>query len=363
MKLTMNTILLQELVSKSMKGASNNKMVPITGLMAIEVKDNKITLITTDATNFLYIKEGIADSEDFYVVVQADMFAKLISKLTCTNVTLEVDGDTLKVVGNGHYALELPLDENGELVVYPNPLAQFDKAAATYVDGIHKSTFTRMVTTAKSALATSLDMPVYSGYYVGDVIVATDTYKICGIAESVFDEPQMLSSEFVDLTEMLEGTSGNIDIYLNNGIIVADTDTCSIFGKTLAENIDDFQIEAINGLLKEDFASSCKISKGALLQLLDRLALFVGIYDKNGIKLTFARDGIMVESRTNSGVELIPYLESSNFENYKCEIDIEMLKSQVKANSSDTLEIHYGNENAIKITDGDITQIIALITE
>ena len=57
MKFTMNTVKLQDMVAKAMKGASNNKLIPLTNLMAIQLKDHKLTLITTDATNFLYIME------------------------------------------------------------------------------------------------------------------------------------------------------------------------------------------------------------------------------------------------------------------------------------------------------------------
>ena len=124
MKLILNTGLLQTMVAKSMKGASCNKMIPITGLMAIQLKDHKLTLITTDATNYLYITEDKVDGEDFYVVVQADMFSKLVSKLTCENVTLVVADNTLNIKGNGNYKIELPLNEDGELIKYPDPLSR-----------------------------------------------------------------------------------------------------------------------------------------------------------------------------------------------------------------------------------------------
>ena len=102
MKLTVNTQTLQTMVVKSMKGASCNKMIPLTSLMAIELKDNRLSLITTDATNYLYVSETKVEGDDFYVVVQADMFSKLISRLTCEKVKLELSDNVLKVKGNGN---------------------------------------------------------------------------------------------------------------------------------------------------------------------------------------------------------------------------------------------------------------------
>ena len=95
MLLTMTVELLQSMVAKAVKGASCNKMIPLTSLMAIQCKENKLTLITTDATNYLYITEDKIDAEDFYVVVPVEQFSKLISKMTCTSVKLSMVFSTL----------------------------------------------------------------------------------------------------------------------------------------------------------------------------------------------------------------------------------------------------------------------------
>ena len=128
MKLALKTEKLKEMVSRAVKGVGNNKLIPLTSLMAIEVKDNKLTLITTDATNYLYVCEDKIVADDFYVVVDANVFSKLISKMTCENVTLEVSSGiwVLNVKGNGNYKIELPLDENGEPIKYPDPVDKLD---------------------------------------------------------------------------------------------------------------------------------------------------------------------------------------------------------------------------------------------
>ena len=80
MKFTVSTGVLKSLVAKAMKGASNNKMLPLTNFIEIECKDNILTLTTTDSTNYLYLyEELIGDNEDFSVVVGANIFSKLIS--------------------------------------------------------------------------------------------------------------------------------------------------------------------------------------------------------------------------------------------------------------------------------------------
>jgi DNA polymerase III sliding clamp (beta) subunit (PCNA family) len=346
------------MVSKAMKGASCNKMIPLTGLMAIELKGYALTLITTDATNYLYVREDKVEGDDFYVVVQADMFAKLISKLTCEKVSLELKDNILIVKGNGKYSIELPLDEEGELIKYPNPLAGKTFVGDSYT--VNLSTIKLILNTAKAALADTLEVPCYTGYYVGNKVVSTDTYKICGINIKLWDEPALISPEMMNLLDIF--TDEKIAVYRNDNTIVFKSENCTVHG-TLMDSIDDYQIEAIDGLLEQGFESSCKLTKSALLQLLDRLALFVSPYDKNGIYLTFTRDGLQIESKQANSVEVIPYTESENFCDFTCCVDIEMLHSQVKANTGDSITIHYGEENAIKITDGNVTQVVALLED
>jgi DNA polymerase III sliding clamp (beta) subunit (PCNA family) len=357
MKLTMTTSLLQTMVARSMKGASNNKMIPITSLMAIELKDHKFTLTTSDATNYLYISENNVDGDDFYVVVQADIFSKLIARLTCEKVSMELKDHSLVVTGNGKYSIELPLDEEGELIKYPSPIDNF-----TYgdKDEIHKTTVDLILNTAKVSLMTNNEIPCYEGYYIGDEVIATDTCQVCGIKIKLFNQPALISSEMMDLLAVM--TDEKIDVYRDGDSIVFSTPDCVVYGKVM-DCISDFQVDAINGLLEEQFPSSCRVSKDELLRLLDRLSLFVGIYDKNGIYLTFTKEGLMVESKQANSSELIAYQDSKDFTDFTCCIDIIMLQSQIKASAGDSINIQYGEENAIKLTDGNVTQILALLED
>lgn len=358
MKLTIKTDTLQDLVAKSMKGASCNKMIPLTGLMAVELKDHTLTLITTDATNYLYVRQEKVDGEDFYVVVQAELFSKLVSRLTCGVVVLELSDNALTIKGNGTYRMELPLDEEGEPVRYPDPLHSDTELDS--VGTVHLSTVKLILNTAKAALADSTDILCYTGYYVGNKIVATDTYKICGIDIEIFDEPALVAPSTMNLLDIF--VDENIEVSRKNNTVVFDSASCTVYGK-LMDCLSDFQIDVIGDLLNQEFGSTCKVSKASLLQLLDRLVLFVSAYDKNGIYLTFTRNGLQIDSKQANSSELIQYTESRNFVDFTCCIDIEMFRSQVKANTGDAIEIHYGEENAIKLTDGNVTQIVALLED
>lgn len=359
MKLTMNTVKLQDMVSRAVKGASNNKLIPITSLMAIELNANHIlTLTTTDATNYLYIDEHKVDGDEFYAVVPVDVFSKLIARMTCENVTLTVHPEIkiLEVKGNGNYKIELPLDENGHLIKYPNPY----KSDENFGNKLNLSTVKVILDTLKSALATTLENPCYTGYYVGDSVIATDTYKIANMDVSLFDEPVLVSAELMNLLSVI--TEENIKVSIDGDVLQFATDTCRIYGREM-EGIEDFAVEPIMSLVNTEMDSQCSLNKTQLLQVLDRLSLFVGPYDKNAVRFTFTREGLEISSKASSSVEMIPYISSEDFREFTCMIDVQMITQEVKAVQTDAIEMYYGEDNAVIMKDGNITIVVALLED
>lgn len=361
MQLKIKTAEFKEMVAKATKGASVDNNFYISQLMSISLQDNVLTLITTDTTNYLYITKDKVAGDDFSVVVPVDKFSKLISKLTCEDVVLEVtekDGELAKLIvkGNGKYEIELPYDEEGELVEFPDPVDGCDVSDWNESE-INLSTVHLILSTAKAALMTGTEAPCYTGYYCGDRIVATDTYKICGIDINMFDEPKLIPVELMDLLELM--TEEKISVKYNDDTFIFSTKGATVYGHVL-EGIEEFQIEPISALLDEKFGSSCKVEKSTLLQMIDRISLFVDVFDKNSVYLTFTKDGLEVSSKQDSGAEIIPYKESTKFKPYTCCLDIELFKTQVKASPSDVVEILYGKESSIKFVNGNTKQILAL---
>jgi len=354
MKLKLKTLKLQEMVSKAIKGASNNKMIPITGLMAIVLKKGVLTLITTDATNTLKVMEKDIEGDDFYVVVQADIFSKLVAKITTETITLTLKENSLEVKGNGTYSIELPLDEEGQLIKFPE--YQFDTTVKK--SEINLSTVKVLLNANKAALAQTMEIPCLTGYYFDDKVITTDTFKVCSTDIKVFPDKVLLPAELVELLDLMD--EEKITVQVSGNKILFSTNNVVVFGSQL-EGIEDYPSEAIDAYLETEFKSVCKLPRGAVLNLLDRLALFVTTYDKNGVYLTFTKDGVIFSSKRSNSTELIKYQGSENFQPFTCCADIELLKSQISAQTEEVVELWYGHEKAIKMTSGKITQIVALL--
>lgn len=364
MKFTVSTPILQDMMSKAVKGASNDNQRPLTGLIAIQLKDNVLTLITSSESNYLYVNRNNITGDDFYVVTPVETFAKLVSKLTAENTTLEVVDDNLIVNSGGKYTVAVSINSEGELTKYPDPLSTLDFSQAVSYP-IKKSTLGLILAVNSASIANgdiAKDLPeIYTGYHMSKSIVTTDTIKMCGVEINICDEPMVLRDSTMKLTELFTAENLKIDV-IDSTVVIRPEDAydCTIISR-LMDDADDFNIDAINGLLGSEFDSKCSVAKVKLLQILDRLSLFIDKLDEYSVYLTFTNDGLMLANKKSSSEEMIAYEASDNFKAYSCRVDIKMLTDQIKAAPGDLINIEYGNDTCLKFTDGNVTQLVALL--
>lgn len=357
MKLVVKTLLLQELMAKAIKGVSNNKMIPITWLIAIELKNNQLTLTTTDATNTLKVSAKDVEGEDFYVTVQADIFSKLVAKMTSDHITLKVTESGLEVVGNGKYNIEIPLDEEGKGIVMKGKKVNW----GTDIETVSLKILKTMLTVNKVSLAKTMEVPCLTAYYVGDKILTTNGFKVCATDINVFKSPVLLPAELVNLLDVIDKDS--ISVRQSDKYIEFGTENITVFGAKLSDELENYPVAGIQGYLGTDFVSSCKLSKSGLLSVLDRLLLFITPYDKNGLYMTFTENGLQISSKQSTGIEEIPYTSKENFKPFTCCVNIEMIQPQVSAINEECIELSFGHDKAIKMVSGDVTQITALLED
>lgn len=357
MEFTINTTLLQSMLARALKGVGNNKLIPLTSMIAIEIKNNELRLTTTDGTNYLYITHEYIYDGKFNVVVDAEFLGRLIARTTSETITFKL-ADTLEIIGNGTYNIELMLDENGEPVKFPDPAAELNDLK----DGgaINKALISAILLSLKPALAVTLEQPELTGYYSADKIVASDGFKIAYMKADMLKEPRLISAETMNLLEVMP--EDKISIGLVDDVMLFTSKDCALYSKAM-QYIDDYSIDAMTSYVEREFDARCRISRDSLLSLLERLSLFVTAYDDNAISLVFTDKGLQVSSKSANAVELIPYKESEKHIDYSCEADVKMFMEQIKACASDVVDIEYGDESALKFVDGNTIQICALYSD
>ena len=347
---------MKDAVNKAIKGAGFNNLIPITSMIGIKLEGGKLRLFTTDMTNTLCIIIDKVSGVDMDITVDADKFGKLIAKTTSEDIELIVIDDVLSVKANGTYKIPLIADEEG-LVTFPALSETKGKTTNVKLTSIMQA-----YNINKSALAKTLENPALTGYYCGDMVISTDANVITFNDFKMFeqDEPLLISPQLMQLLTL--NKQEDIKLIADKTLLTFIADDMIVQGAVM-EGIEDFPADDVKAYLDEAFTSSCKVPKDLLLATLDRLALFIEPYDKNGAYFTFGRKGINIHSKKDASTEIINYVESKNFEPFMCCVDIPMLKEQLQANPDDTIKICYGNENALKIESGKVTQVIALLED
>lgn len=352
----LKTTELQGAVTRVYKGVGNNKLIPLTSLINILVSEGTLFLTSTDSVNYFTVKVDNVEGDDFEVSVNADVFTKLVQKMTSETISLEVLDNCLMVVGNGKYKIDLLIDETGAPVKFPdNDSGEPIDTGAIKVDVVRN-----IIANGKASLAVTNDVPCLMNYYCGDSVIVTDRYKICHIATKLFNTKHLISPVVMELLNTFSGDT--ITYYEGKDSFSFDGEHEFLYAP-FVRGVDKMPVSSIQSLVESEIGSMCRLPKAPLMAVLDRLALFVSPYDKNGIYLTFSKEGLSITSKKSNGSELIEFVDTENFKDYTCCIDIEMLRSQVNTISSDNVDLYFGSEIAIKFLDGDVTKIVALMED
>lgn len=358
MKLRLKTATLQEMMTKVVKGATNNKIIPLTGLLSISLSGGTLSVTTTDAVNFFTIVESPVEGEDFSVVVKVDLFSKLVAKTTSDFITLELEGNSLSVTGNGTYKIDLPLDEEGQPIKFPGYSFNEDSAEK---GTIKLASIKSAILANKPALAVTMEAPHLTGYYcTPNSIVSADSFNICVNSVKTFNKTVLMASIVFDLLAMSD--SEDISYAFDESRILFTTPKMRLIAKPM-NGVEEYPIEAVQGFAGCEFPSSCVLPKTLLINVLDRLSLFISDFDVNGVYLTFTTDGVRVASTKNTASELIPYQSSENFAPFTCLAGVDSFKKQIQARSGETVTMHYGIPDAIKLVDNNVVQIVALLED
>ena len=355
MQLKLKTEELKDAVNKVVKGMGNNKILPITEMIGINVDNNSLSLVSTDGSTKVQVTLPVdGNNETLNFVVNGKTFSQLVLKTTTEFVTLTIESEKLTLKGNGTYSFSFPSDEDGNLVkLLPIDIDKTNKEEVD-IKELQKS-----YDINKFSVSETMETPAYTGFYFNENgSVTTNSLKISYVKNSLFKSPILLTGKFAGLFSILSGEKANV--YQTNSEIAFESGNVSILGYKMTDVID-FPIEDIKPFLESDLPHKVRLNKKALLNLLDRISVFVTPFDKGTIKIDFTKDGLRVWTLDGVNNELISYTDSENLEESTIKVDVTNFKDLVGANPEEELVIMYGNPSAIKMTFGNVSQILALV--
>lgn len=348
MKLTIYTELLSQALSKVSKCATNNKMLPLTCMTNIKVDAVGVHVIATTGSDFIDYVIPTSNKEEFNVVVDNEVFYRLVTKTTSLEITLEVIDHFLKFKGNGNYTIELPVDENGDLIKFPTP-----KQASTLVGNITQQDLQIVNKINRANLSANMSEPCYTNFYLGNQIITSDRSVICCTNVNVLDTPVLINSIVMNLLDT------DVLMYKDENIITFVGANYAVYTKC-SEGIEEFDADAINALATTPLDFKFSISKQELLTALDRLGLFVTPFDKNCLVVQVTKDNLLLSNMKISSGESIVIKTTHDF---KFNIDIEMFRKIVNAMNNSVFEVQFGSDLFIKLVTDEVVEIVPLLVE
>jgi len=353
---------LQNLVSRSVKGAGNLPYSVITCFMHVELKDNVLSLTTTDGDNYWTVRKNDVSGDNMSFTVDVDRFSKLVSKTTSESVRISLTSDSISIIGNGTYKIPIQVDVDGSEIQYPEHEINSPDNECTIKTAVIKS----IVKYNKPCLSTSLEKPYLTRYMCADdCVISGDEYNICENDVETFGTRTLIAPSVFDLLSMVNEEEIYVKMYENN--ILFETDTVKLFSVTVSDD-GAYPVDRIKDYCSAEYPSDCVLPKSHIISAVDRLSLFIDKKDKrpselDGIYMTFTKDGVKLESMNSDAIETISYQGSNNFKDYTCCIDTNAIRKQLVARSGESVHIYYGNPSTITVKDGSITQVIGLLND
>ena len=346
MKLNTNNV--KKMLSVVSK-CKENKLLEITQYYELYFHPDGMSISSTDSVNFITVSapEGACDDEQ-KVIVKAEQFAKLVNKMTTENIELQVKPDFLQVKGNGTYKCEIFTDED-----YPDyeisPDRQYKVSTIDLVHGIQAGKQAKSISAADGVL--------FSYLLRNEKVIAADSIKVSYTGLKGFDDEILIPPALASLISAIDGDT--VTLLIND-----DKTNIEIVGKNvviygaLAEGPEEYP--DVSFMFEEPYKYTCKLDTQATLQALDRIQLFVGLYDSGMIDLTFT-DGALILSTLAGSTEILPY--NAKLENFDDDVDYRIngqyLQQLVSSGKGGTVEIHFGDDDSIKVVNGDDQFLLA----
>lgn len=303
-------------------------------------KDGSMRINATDGDNHITVFEDGEYDESIDFIVKTDQFVSLINKTTTENVTLTAKENYLEVKGNGTYKVELVQGE-----IYPDH--KIETNGALKIDDCVAYNLKHGLNVGKNVKSqTAADGCLFGYLFRNNHIITADAIKVNASDFDCQGLEVLIPPSLANLVQTLSSEKVNIIHDVNNNSIMFKSTNIVISG-TLMEGVEEYP-ESILPMIEETQPSLCVVDTQEFLKALNRIGLFIDIYDMNTLQIAFVGDLITLQT-VGGSVESITTKDSPRHEDIVYEVNIKYLQDLVSSVDSPTIDIEYGNPDLIKI--------------
>lgn len=353
----LNTKLFASLLSRAAKCSLKNSVDILAELIEIKLKDNVLSLRTTDTRNTLVLRMPGVTGDDFSAVISVTLFEKIVNKTTKEEIELHIDDTAVTLIGNGTYKFARPIEGNSHIELAPIGLiSDPDLRVELKLDNIRAA-----IKYNGDFVGSAFVDPTISGFYFGDNVVTTDGYNACFLKSKFFTNDVMLYDSSVNL---LNEFDGDTVIFLKKGSHVQFYNGTALLNTVAHQETSNFPSSELSNYLEDTFASGVTISVKEAQSVLDRVMLFVdGRIGSSAAILSFEESGIVVTDKGGSVNEVIAFKNPVNFQPFTCKVSAPDFNKALSLDVSDDVILRYGNDMSVRLDAGDVTRILALVPD
>ena len=371
--ITLKTEELQGVCSKILSAVDSNGLSEITETVELVLKDNNLYLQVTNREYFVKIKLSTNISEEFHATVHAELFLKLISKITTELVTLEVSNKSLIITGNGKY--ELPLVYEGNDIL---KLPEININNVTNNFTINGSILNSInIYNSKQLAMGNIVNPIQSLYYVDQEGAITFTTGAC-VNKFKLDKDVklLLNLKLVKLFKLFK-SSNDVDFTIGQDQVSQEIIQTKVKFKTsdieltavlpMNDNaVSKVPVTAIRDRAFKDYDYTAVINRDGLLQAINRLFIFSSnssSIDRTFGIFEFSKDSVIIKDMNKINNEKIVYSNEIQIsENYTAVLDFGDVKSILESSTDEYINISFGDNQAVVCSKNNIYNVIPEIS-
>lgn len=370
---------LKSIVSKlNLAIEKNAKLNPKSGW--IEIKTISGSLMKLKVSNYDYFVEACVPicCEDFteessiHATVIADTFIPLISKTDVEEVTFDEVRNNLVIRSDkNEYTLPI-MKEDGKVVAVGE--ADFHPTNCIHEDISGEDLVSIADINAKGLIDATFSRDYQQYIYVDGqgAITFTENIYVNDFTSSKFSEPYEFLLNATQ-AKMLKVFAGLDEIDIQVEVPTAENYSSAkkvrlqgggievIFSVQSDEMTDKFPCIKIRDLAKNERQTHAILSKKAIERALSRLMVFDKKFDATILdysQLEFSENSVLLRSIKNHNFEVIDFESGVNTVTHTSMIRFADLQNQLKAITSDKIDLSYGESTAIVINDGRVKQLI-----
>lgn len=339
----------------------------ITDNLELKVENEILNLSVTNGEYFVRTKLPIYENIDFHATVNANVFLKLLTKITTETVEFKIDNNNLLIIGNGEYKIPMIYDGT-ELMTLPE--IKIDNVTNKFKI---KSEILKSILFYNSKELSKRNVvsnPVQKLYYIDNEGAITFTSGAC-VNTFKLEKPVkiLLSQKVVSLFKLFDDEDIDFSIGQDQIAGTSNIQTKVSFSSEflsisaiLPSNdvlIGTVPVKAIRDRAFNTYTSSVVLNRIETLQAIDRLMIFYGGSAMFYARFKFSSDGVKISTLDNEISESVNINSSSGLDNeYDAILDLNDLRIVLHSYDESHVTMNFGDNQAVVLIKPNIYSVI-----